>query len=178
MTKPSTLSVVLGVLLVISAALFAVGVAVERSQPHREVVGHATQPEGSTTGSEAASPGESGVESPAAHAAEGSGAVTREAGEKILGINPESTALVVAALVGSLLLAFAALRVERNAPILVVIAAAALVFAAFDLREVFFQVDRSRPGVATIAALVAALHVAAAGAAIVLRRRTRRALAG
>jgi hypothetical protein len=41
------------------------------------------------------------------------------------------------------------------------VAAAMLAFAIFDIAEVFHQIDRSEGGIAAIAALVAVLHLAA-----------------
>ena len=51
-----------------------------------------------------------------------------------------------------------------------VVAAAMLVFAALDVREVFHQVDESRTGLAVLAGVVAALHLGAATAIGLLAR--------
>jgi hypothetical protein len=48
---------------------------------------------------------------------------------------------------------------------------ACLAFTAFDLREVAHQAGESRTGLALVAALVAALHLAAAATALALWRR-------
>jgi hypothetical protein len=192
MQKPSRPALLLALLLVVSAALFAICVTVERSQPHREVAAHvegATAPESAEhrAAEGGAAEGSDGsvtvgakptAESPAAPAGEGATAETAlEAGEKIFGINPEATALVIAALIGSLLLAMAAVRFQRSRVILGIVAVAALAFAAFDVREVLFRVDNSRSGIAVIAAIIAAIHVGAAGVAGWVARTTQPATA-
>ena len=59
----------------------------------------------------------------------------------------------------------------RSLAVLGVVAAAMLLFAVLDVREVFHQVDESRAGLAVLAGVVAALHLAAAMTAGVLARR-------
>jgi hypothetical protein len=79
----------------------------------------------------------------------------------VFGIDTESTALVIAAVAMSLLLA-AALWISGAALVPLAIAGFALVAAAFDTREVFHQIDESRTNLIVIATIVAALHLAAA----------------
>jgi hypothetical protein len=45
-------------------------------------------------------------------------------------------------------------------------------FAALDVREVFHQLDEDKTGLATLAVLVAAVHLAAAGLASARTQRT------
>jgi hypothetical protein len=94
-------------------------------------------------------------------------------GERVFGIDTESPALVVAAVVVSLLLA-TGLWLSSSVVVALVVAAFGLASAIFDVREVFHQLVESRPGLTAIAALVAALHLAALVAALVLARRSTR----
>jgi hypothetical protein len=110
------------------------------------------------TGEAAESHAETDEEAEAHHAAR----------ETILGIDPESTGLVVAAVALSLLLAGGIWR--RGTPALFAGAVAfGLLFAAFDVREAFHQADESRGGLVALALLLAVLHTGvaiAAGAAL------------
>ncbi|WP_143447412.1 hypothetical protein [Kineosporia sp. R_H_3] len=100
---------------------------------------------------------ESGTESGAVHAAQGSS-------ESLLGVNPESTSLVVAAVLLSVLLAVLVLTV--GSPLVAVAITATMVaFTALDVREIAHQLNESRPGLASLAAVVALLHLLAAVAA-------------
>jgi hypothetical protein len=183
-------------LLLVSAAAFATGVALERSATTRErpaatrEPSHAEAGTGTTSavpaattaagdadaGNEAAksatelgAAGESGqaaadtgVESRAAHAAEGSS-------ESLVGVNPESTFLVVAAVLLSALLAVLVLTIGFPL-VAATIAVAMLAFAVLDIREITHQLNESRPGLAIMAAVVALLHVLAGIAAVSLAR--------
>jgi hypothetical protein len=175
-----TLRVIVTVLLVASAALFAIGVAIERDSKHDE--SHASlaiqyvlvadehagespaegEPGHRETGSESGHSGES-----AAHRASEAG------NERVFGIDIESPALVVVAVAVSLLLA-AALWLTGGVLAPLALAGFALVAAIFDVREVFHQIDESRTNLIVIAAIVAALHAAVASGAAVLARRTAR----
>jgi hypothetical protein len=103
-------------------------------------------------------------------------AAPRETGEhdaeaRLLGIDPESTPLLVIAVAAGLALtALAASRMGTSRAFLVVVAMAALVWAALDIREIAHQIDESRSGIAAISAVVAALHLAAAAVASFLAR--------
>lgn len=101
-------------------------------------------------------------ENPATHSAEVSS-------ETLLGVNPEAPGLVALAVLVSL--GFAALiLIVRSRAVAVAIAGTMLVFTALDIREVVHQVNESRTGVASIAVLVALLHLGAAIAAIGVAR--------
>ena len=115
--------------------------------------------------------GEGGGEAAAADSDGGQENGHAEPSEKLLGINPESTTLIVTAVAVSVLLALALLVV--GSPLLAAAAAAAMVaFTVLDVREVAHQIDISQPGVATVAAIVALLHLLAAGACVIVARRS------
>ena len=152
-------------LLLVSAAAFAAGVALERGATSEESTSAttSTQPssadgaasEASRTPAVAGESGaESGTESGAVHAAQGGS-------ESLLGVNPESISLVVAAVLLSVLLAVLVLTV--GSPLVAVAITATMVaFTALDVREIAHQLNESRPGVASLAAVVALLHLLAA----------------
>ena len=137
-------------LLVVSTALFAAGVIAERSS-------HADQhPE------------------PAVHESGESPAEAEGEGERLLGIDTESTPLLVLAVIGGLALAaLAATRWGRLASMLLAIAVIAVAWAALDAREAVHQLDEARTGIAAIAIVVAVLHLSAAAIAGRLASRAR-----
>jgi hypothetical protein len=113
----------------------------------------------STATSELAMPrGSSSAETPEQHRAE----VHREA--KLFGVNPEAVGLVIAAVLCSLLLA-ASVWVRPVAAVLAAIVAFGVVFAGFDVREVFHQIDESRASLIAIAGVLAGLHLLVAALA-------------
>jgi hypothetical protein len=146
-------------LLVGSGVLFAIGSTIERHQHHSEPAAHSGEAAG-------------GRESSAEHR-------KAETGVTILGVDTESLALTVIAVVASFALAIL-VRLGRR-PRLVLLAAAAfgLVFAAGDARELVHQLDESNGGLAAIAATLIGLHLAVTGLAAVLypRRSNNRRLA-
>lgn len=91
----------------------------------------------------------------------------------MFGTDPESTPLVVLAIVASLLLAAGCWFRPEWRWLLVVTAFAMAAFAVLDLREVIHQLDESDTGLASVASVVATLHVAAAVTAVVPARRCR-----
>src|SRR5438874_12033853 len=141
------------VLLVGSAILFLVGSTIERSHRHHETAaakpaqGSATESGGEQSG-ETAKPSESHVES-------GGG----EAGAKILGVNTESLALSIVAVVLSFLLAAAIWLGRWSKLVLLPVLAFGLVFAAGDGRELVHQLDDSNSGLASLAAIVLVFHL-------------------
>ena len=91
-------------------------------------------------------------------------------------IRPTETQLEVckpdiATTAASLLLAFGVWRFPGLRPLLVLVALAALTFCAFDVREAVHQASESRTGLIVVAAIVAALHLAAAALALAMARR-------
>jgi hypothetical protein len=133
-------------LLVVATALFAAGVIAERHARATE------RPAASAEGHHHES-----AEAPSAHASEG----------RVLGVNLESTPLIVLAIAAGLgLAALVASPLGSRPAVLLAIALAALAWAALDVREVVHQAGDSRTGLAVLAAVVAVLHLAvAAGAA-------------
>jgi hypothetical protein len=152
------------ILLLASAAVFVIGVAVERNQTHTETTATAPHTEaGTDSGETQPEPGEG------AHSDESGStpnASTTETGsETLLRVNPESIAAVVAAVLVSVLLAGAAwFRPVR--PVLLAGAAFCLAAAALDIREVTHQLNENRNGIAALAVPVIVLHMMAAAAAI------------
>jgi heme/copper-type cytochrome/quinol oxidase subunit 3 len=84
-----------------------------------------------------------------------------EPSETILGINLESTPLVVLAVIISVALAAATWRTDHRL-ILLVTAVFAVGFAALDVAEFSHQIKKSALGIATLAAIIALLHAATA----------------
>jgi hypothetical protein len=149
----SPLRWILVALLVASTALFAVGVIAERSDAGEPATVH----------SESADEG--------AHADKNAAGDSREV---VLGVDVESTPLVVVAVIVGLALAvLAATRLGELAGVLAAIALIALAWAALDVREVLHQADESRTAVALVAATVAALHLAVAPVAALSRSAPR-----
>jgi hypothetical protein len=123
----------------------------------RSAAGDRDNGEPAATG-EPAARGETG----AAHAAESQS-------EKLFGINPEATGLVVIAVTVSLLLA--ALILTVGSPLVPAgLAVAMLAFTALDVREVTHQLTESRSGLAALAATVALLHLLTAVSAMLTAR--------
>jgi hypothetical protein len=143
-------------LLVGSGLLFAVGSTVERNQHHGEQ--HPAAAEVSGESAEKTNPTE-----------ESHG----DAGAKILGVDTESVALSVIAVVASLLLAVVVWlgHWPRLTPLAV--AAFGLVFAAGDTRELVHQLRESNAGLAAIAGTLIVLHLAVAVLAVALYPRRR-----
>ena len=150
-THSRRLRAALVVLLMGSGLLFAIGSTIER---HRH---HAEHPSTTATSSpESRSSGEKG-------SGEGSKHVEKshvEKGVTILGVNTESLALTVIAVVASLVLALVVWLRRRPRLVLLCVAAFGLVFAAGDARELVHQLDESNAGLAAIAAILIGLHLA------------------
>ena len=156
----------LALLLVVSGCLFAVGSTIERNHRHHESAPAKSTETTTTTSSETG--GETGSEGSAAKPAEQTHA---EAATRILGVNTESTALSIVAVIASLLLA-AAVSLRPARVVLAAVGAFGLMFAAGDGRELVHQIDDSNSGLAAVAALLLLLHLlVAALAAAGLRQR-------
>lgn len=135
----------LGTLLIAAAAMFAFGVATEGDAHH-------------DSGSIVESGEHNGATEQAEH---NERAEASETGERILGINLESTPLVVLAVLISVALAAATWRHDHKL-ILLVVALFAAAFAVLDVAEFSHQIRQSAATVAVIAAVIAVLHAAAA----------------
>jgi Flp pilus assembly protein TadB len=170
----SGLRLMLVALLVTSTALFAAGVIAERSQTE----GHAEP-----ASVHARESGEPAAEPEGAHAEGGEAAGTGEGRptsehseerETVLGVDIESTPLIVLAVIAGLALAvLVAAPPGRPPAVLLTIAAIAVAWAVLDVREAVHQIDESRSGLAALAIAVALLHLAAAAAAARLAARER-----
>jgi hypothetical protein len=147
------LPAVLACMVVAATVLFVVGVALERSSEHHETTaGRSETAGGETAGGETAGDGE--------HA--GEAGVAAESELRPLGIDVEAWPFVAIAAAASLALAAAAWLRPRARGLLGIVAAAFLTFAALDVREIVHQIDVDEPGLALLAGVVTALHVAAA----------------
>jgi hypothetical protein len=168
-THLTTLRGALSVLLVGSAILFLVGSTIERNHRHHETItpthveGSGGETGGETGTTEASKP-------PRTHTDAGHS----EAGAKILGVNTESLALSIVAVVFSLLLAAAIWLGKWARLVLLGVAVFGLVFAAGDGRELAHQLTESNNGLAAVAAILLVLHLAvSAVAGVLLRPRPR-----
>ena len=172
------LALLVALLLVGSAALYAVGTAIEHHQRAHHVERTAAispAPKSSETATEKKAKGETstGETTPAESTspAVASGEKGREThSEKVAGIDPESWPLVGLAIAISLLVAAGVYW--RRGRWLAVSVAFAILFAAGDTRELVHQIQESRTTVATIAGTLIALHLLiAAAAAYAIRQR-------
>jgi hypothetical protein len=155
------LRLVLVALLTASTLLFALGVALDRGGGDVTAHSQALDAEGEPGHDEAAEQREAGEP---------------QRGERVLGVDPESTPLIVlAVLAGLALAALVASRFGTRPGILLVVAIVALVWAVLDAREFAHQLDESRAGIAAIALIVAVLHLGAAAASGRLMRARGRA---
>ena len=156
----STLRLTLVALLVVSTALFAAGAITERSR-----TGEHTEP--ATAQAHESEARETVAERPPGPADSGER-------ESLLGVDVESTPLILLAVIAGLaLVALVAAPLGRRPAVLLAIAATAIAWAALDVREAVHQIDESRTGIAMLAIGVAALHLAAAAVAARLAARER-----
>jgi hypothetical protein len=155
---------IIAALIAVATVLFAVGTTIERNQRKTETIAqHAAEGGGGETAAHRAAegPGEapSAVSNPS----------TTASSERILGIDPESPGLVIVAVIASLLLAVAVLRRPGDARLLLAVGLLMVAFAALDVREVVHQGNESRTGLAVLAGVVTALHLAAAAGCVTFR---------
>jgi hypothetical protein len=165
-------------LLLASTALFAVGVIAERSnadehsEPASSHVGESGEPASEPAGAHEEGNGSSADE--AGHAEGTADETHTETNEAVLGVNIESTPLIVLAVIFGLgLAAVAATRPVHLPAVLLAVAVIALAWAALDVREGVHQLDESRTGIAAVAIVVAVLHLAAALVAGAMAMRAR-----
>ena len=163
-------------LLIAGAALFAIGVAAERNanDTHTETGTETVNTGGPGTAAtaptgEAAEAGGGEVVHTDETTGEGTAPTAEPVGEAaghsesssetFLGLNLESTPLVIIAAAASVVLAV--LNWRRNVrALLFATMAFAVVFAVFDIAEVAHQIKESRAGLALLAAMIALVHVA------------------
>jgi hypothetical protein len=145
-------------LLVVCAGLFVLGATAE-GDSHAET----TQPAGHHEEARGAAEGETGHD----EATEAGG---RKAGhdgsaeERILGVDVEAPGPVVLAVAVTVALAVG-LWIRKQRWLAVAAAWVAVVFALFDVTEIAHQLDESRNGLAVLAGVIAAGHLAAAATA-------------
>ncbi len=172
----------LTVLLIAGAALFVIGIGVERNAISHHTESAATETvtaakttakttaeatakataeqaeaTGEATAEQAEATGEAGAEGVAHTEATATTSSSEPSGETVLGVNLESNALVVVAVAVSLALAALA-WFRRHRAVFLTIAAFAIMFTIFDIAEVAHQVKESRVGVAVLAAFIALVH--------------------
>jgi hypothetical protein len=174
MNRRSRPTVALVAVIVLATAAFGIGAALEKSEHHNEGSESAAQPGNVATasgsrsdtilisGESAESGGEAGESGESGHSESGG----ESHSEDLVGIDPESTALVVLAIVGSLVLAAAVWLWPEAIPVLAMAGLAMFFFCALDIREAVHQWDESRGGLMALALGVAALHLVAGGLAI------------
>ena len=144
-------------LIVLATIGFVVGISIEKGNDNHEPAAVSV-----TQSGEAAGHTESGDETGHSEAGGSAEAAGEHSEFKPLGINLESTPLIVLAAVASLALALLAWLRPRWRWGLWAIFIAMGVFAALDIAEVVHQSDIDETGLAVLAAIVAVLHGAAA----------------
>lgn len=151
---------VLALLLVLSAALFAVGTSIERNS--NQETGH-TEPSvaPSVHEEEGGSEGDSEVSLPEGSPV--SAPIATESGSEgsVLGLDLESPWLIAAAVVLSIGLAIAIAR-SGSTPVVALVVAVGALFALLDLREVVHQSNESNGGLVAISVVLVAMHLAIA----------------
>lgn len=156
-----------GALLIAAAALFAIGVGTEEDS-HDEPATSAQSSE-QDEATEAGEQNEAIEEGETSEATEGGEeGEESESDERVLGVDVESTPLVVLAIVISIALAAATWRTDHKL-ILLVTALFSAAFAVLDVAELIRQIEESAVTIAVIAAVIVVLHVAAA--LLALQRR-------
>jgi hypothetical protein len=174
-THVTRLRAALVLLLVGSGSLFAIGSTIERNQhaidqPATAAAsgesGHATE-----AGGESEQSGRSEGESSSAESTTHVEKSHSESGANILGVDTESLALTVVAVVASLLLGIAVWLRRWQRLTLLCAAGFGLVFAAGDGRELVHQLDESSAGLAAIAGVLIGLHLALTALAAALYPR-------
>ena len=169
MGTQAQLRAALALLLVATAIVFAIGTTIERSQRHTES-GSAKTSESESHAEGSGS--EAGDETGSAEASS-SAEKTGTASEHVLGVDVESIPAIIGAVALAVLLA-AAVWWRRERIWLWATLVFGLAFIAGDVRKVFHQLDESRTGVAVIAGVLVAAHLAIAVlAALMLFPRTR-----
>jgi hypothetical protein len=174
-------SLLAGLITVATAAL-VIGVVLERNtadEHHSETSSAASAESNQGEAShaeESAGPGgaheEGGGAEQSHNAREASGG---ESDATLLGIDLESTPFVVLAALASAALAAAAWVRPGWLLLLVAIGLTMAVFAALDVRELAHQLDDNREGLALLAGVVAALHLAVVAVATAMARGAQQA---
>ena len=173
MTGSASLRRTAALLLVLATVVFMIGVIAERSMAGESSETRPSQTVSASSSEQSEKAAEGADSHDEGEAAEGTGeeghtdvatephTEANETRETILGINAESTGVIAAAVIISLLVA-ASVWFWGTPAVLVVAAGMALLFAAFDLREVAHQLNEARTNLVVIALLTAVLHASAA----------------
>lgn len=158
------------VLFLVTAALFAVGVAAE-DDTHTETGVESSDTAAEQPASESGDAHEDGAEEPGSDEGAGDGVEGGEQGhdesseeETVLGIDAESPVTVTLAVLASVALATGLWFTNRR-PVAIAAVAVGALFALFDIAEVVHQLDESKNGLAMLAASIALGHGLAAGLA-------------
>ena len=152
MSAPRGLVGLFALLMLLATAAFVIGVTVEKNQGDSHSV---VEPSHSEEGS---------AEHEEAEHGDGADEASSEESESLLGIDVESTPIVILGALLSLALIAAAVRWPRR-EVLAVAVVFCIGFAVLDGRELAHQLDEDAGGVALLAGLTMALHLAAGAAA-------------
>jgi hypothetical protein len=165
-----------------AAQLRAEGAASKSAAPREGGESPATHAaeRGNKKSTEGAAAPKEGGESAATHATETRSALKTESHKELrpLGVNIEAVPFIVLAALASLALAALGWARPRWLLGLAMVATAMIVFGALDVREAFHQSDENQTGLVILAAVIAALHVGAAGTAAAMARRAAQGAAG
>jgi Flp pilus assembly protein TadB len=160
-TPVGRLRATLAILLVVSAALFAVGAMIERSTKETESTATESEHRGSEEEATESAEGQGGEEA-------GEPGSEAEESERLFGIDLEQPWLIGLAVAVSVGLAVATL-LRPGRGLFVLIVAFGLAFAALDARELVHQSGESNAGLVAIAATLVVMHL---GVAVVAWRAT------
>jgi hypothetical protein len=150
-------------LLLLSSAAFVIGVTIEKNQGHSDTgVEQTHSDEASETAEQSEGEPAEGAEPPS----------EESESETIVGIDVESTPIIVLGVAVSLTLVGAVLKWPRR-EVYAVAAGFCLGFALLDWRELAHQLDEDAATVATFAALALVLHLCAAAVATLAAARNR-----
>jgi hypothetical protein len=157
-------------LIVLATIGFIIGTSIERHNASHET---ASQRAAETHSADGESMTTEGGETPEQHAAESAGTPHTDTHEELrpLGIDIEAVPFVALAALASLVLAALGWARPDWLAGLLAIAAAMTAFAVLDVREVFHQHDENQTGLEILAAVIAMLHLAAAGVALAMAAR-------
>ena len=176
------LRVLLVALIALSTAGFVIGTTIERNSEdsHDEAAETVSEEPGESGEAHSEEEEESSEEESGEEAVQTEEATDEESEEELkpFGVDIEAAPFVALASIFSLALAGAAWTRPRWVALLGVIALAMAAFGALDVREAFHQQDEDETGLAVLAGVIAALHLAAAMVAVLMARESRSELAG
>ena len=162
-TESDRLRAILVLLLVVSAALFAIGTAVEHGH-HQEGTVSVKETTAPTEGSS-----ESGTDEHAGETHPGAEETSRAGSERLIGFDPEAPWVIATGVAASILLAVAAWTLRRR-EVLILAVLFGLALAALDVRELVHQLNEARPSLVAVSVVLAVLHLLVAATAGTLFR--------